>query len=107
MQSGNSSKKIKSDELTKELGLTRGIMNSLALFIYNRDYPSVPGTVEIFNEWASACGVKFSRADEVCSVLEHVRKLAEVDRSDLEKALRADRLLTCAGGNYDEQGEQR
>lgn len=88
---------MKSNETYKELGLTRGIMNSLALFIYNRDYPSVPSTVEIFNEWASACGVRFERADEVCSALEHIRKLSKTDRKDLGRAIALDRLDAGAG----------
>ena len=78
---------------TKELGLTRELMNSIALFIYNRNYDSVPNAVEIFNEWATACNIKFDRADEVCAILEHIRKMSQVNRIDLRLAIKMDYLL--------------
>lgn len=91
-----------SEESKKELGLTRGVMNSIALFMYHRDYPKKPNAVDAFNEWATACGAKFERADEVCAVLEYVRKLTEVDRKDLEKAVEMDGLLVYAEAKGEE-----
>ena len=87
---------------TKELGLTKELMNSIALFIYNRDYDPVHNAVEIFNEWATATAFKFDRADEVCAMLEHIRKLSQVNRIDLRLAIKMDYLLPEEEGqNYE------
>ncbi len=68
-------------------------MNSLALFIYMKDYQPEQAPLQVFNEWAAACGIKVSQAETLAGIIEHIRKVLAVERKDLEKALQLDNLL--------------
>lgn len=78
---------------TKEYGVNRELMDSLALYIYCMDYSSVPTPLQIFNSWSEASGYKPQNAKTLSGIIEHIRKLSKVDRKDLEEALRLDNLL--------------
>ena len=79
--------------ITKEYGLNRELMNSIALFVYEKNYQREQAPLRIFNEWATACGIKVSHAETLAGIIEHIRKISAVERKDLEKALKLDNLL--------------
>lgn len=78
---------------TKEYGLNRELMNSIALFIYRKEHPAEMDPLQLFNEWASACGIRIRHAETLSGIIEHIRKISAVEKRDLEKALKLDNLL--------------
>lgn len=82
---------------TKEYGLDRHLMNSLALFVYFKDYSPMPDPVAIFNDWAAACGWKTDDPETIAGVVEHIRKLSQVDHGRLREALELDSLIIKGG----------
>ena len=74
----------------KEYGISREVINSISLYIYNRDYPVVPNAFEIYNDWVEHCGVYPSSLDGLASIIELIRKISILSRADLKKALEYD-----------------
>lgn len=81
--------------LNKDLmnGLGRELRNSLALFIYYENYETMPNVIEIYNEWSRLCGFRTQDIEKISCILEHIRKLSNVKRTDLQKALKMDHLI--------------
>ena len=98
MQKGDKKFQYLNNDSTKELALTRNVMNSLAIFVYSKmACAPVSNTVDIlslFNEWSAETSKKFESAQDVCSILEYIRKLTNVNKTDLRKAVREDGLFT-------------
>lgn len=94
------------ERFQKEDGLGRGLMNSIALFVYHA-YPNGTGkrdAVDVFNEWARGTGARFDDADAACAALEHVRMTMNVSRDDLAAALSLDGLAGNGGEHGRHQG---
>lgn len=77
-----------------DFGLTKEIMNSLALFIFYRNYEEKTSAVQIFNDWAKICSIKFTKADTVASIVDHIRKLSNLEQGELKKAIEQDLFKT-------------
>ena len=85
-------------KLTKEHGLDRRRMNSIAVHLYNMGEGHTNDVVDIFNSWTAAKQIRFSDPMAIVVVLDYIRKLCKVSHKDLEKALLYDHLIP--GGIY-------
>lgn len=68
---------------TKEYGLNKELMTSLALFIYNKNYDEIPSPLEIYNEWSEICSLSVTNMETLAAIIEHIRKLSLIRREDL------------------------
>lgn len=68
-------------------------MQSIALFIYRNNYGQETNPLQVFNGWVAMSHLKIDDIHTVVTFLEHIRKLLNVDREDLKKALAYDSLI--------------
>lgn len=80
----------------KQYGLTKYIINSIALFVYYDGYKINPDVIDIFNRWAKACNIRIHNTETLSLLLEHIKRLAALDSVDLGKALKADGFIITA-----------
>ncbi|MCC8045004.1 MAG: hypothetical protein LIP12_05840 [Clostridiales bacterium] len=80
----------KIDYSTKELGVSRNLMNSLALFLYYRNFNAGTDVITIYNEWAETCNIKVNNTETLANLVEYIRKLSNVSHEELSTALEMD-----------------
>lgn len=78
----------------KQFGINRYIINSIALFIFFENYEKEPSVVDVFNSWAVKNNIKIEDMETLSLLLEHIRRLINTNRGDLEKALQMDGFIT-------------
>lgn len=77
----------------KEHGISREVMNSISLYIYNRNYKPMPNAFDIYNDWTDNCGVYPMSLEGLIIIIEFIRKVSNLDRDEMEKALEYDHFL--------------
>ena len=74
-------------------GLTKGIINSIAVYVYSLGEKNEKDVIDIFNGWADACDYKTEKLEEILFLLDFIRKLKKLKNRDLKIALEADYII--------------
>ncbi len=59
-------------------GLNKSVIDSLAVFIYNSNFPKHISDLSVYTEWANKTEFRLISLDDACELLDHIHKLRKV-----------------------------